>query len=362
MRKTILAVALLLTSLSNFDAPNAYAEMQEHTDGHYVGIGAAVLQQNNKFCVIAIAPGSPATHAGILTGDIISTVDGKSTSVMSLAELTKAVIGPKGTHVQIGVTREGQPNLLVFDVVRDEVQVPNSDVGQIPPGVTAAQASDNPADPHDPGVYIMVSAQDGKERMTSIQQVDPGSANLGIGSVLGMAFTYGISKAKFTTDIPGAHAAVRTQEKSPVFYMYFPSDDYLKSHGFVTASPATVFGTDRPPVIPPDIIRSPTQFSLLLLEEKKDHRETTVGQLGMFSGVKDTIDNKKAIKFNAEMIRPNVYKVTPETNLKPGEYAFVAASGSNTVVSNAQISQNDSDYNNIEVGSIAVYDFGVDAR
>jgi hypothetical protein len=82
----------------------------------------------------------------------------------------------------------------------------------------------------------------------------------------------------------------------------------------------------------------------------------------MFSGVKDTIDNKKAIKFNAEMIRPNVYKVTPETNLKPGEYAFVAASGSNTVVSNAQISQNDSDYNNIEVGSIAVYDFGVDAR
>jgi len=137
--------------------------------------------------------------------------------------------------------------------------------------------------------------------------------------------------------------------------MYFPSMDYLQSHGIVTLSPATVFGTAQTVVVPPSILTSPTQFSLILLEEKKDHRETTVGKLGAWTGEKDAIDSKKAIKFSAEMIRPNVYRVTPETSLKSGEYAFVAASGSSTAVSNVQVNDND-----LEVGGIAVFDFGVD--
>jgi membrane-associated protease RseP (regulator of RpoE activity) len=342
-------MALLLYPLSIFYAPKACAQVQEDPNGTRSGIGVGVQQQNNKFYVVSVIPGSPAVRAGILTGDIISTVDGKATGGMTLAQLMQAVTGPKGTHVQIGVTREGQPNPLVFEVVRDEI--PNSVAGQNPPGVPAAQASDNPADPHDPGVYMMVAAPDGKVRMAPIQEVQPGNTTLGVGSAIGMAFSFGLSKAKITTDIPGPHAAVRTREKAPVFYMYFPSADYLKARGVVTISPVTVFGTI---VAPSNIVSSPAQFSLLLLEEKKDHRETVVGKLGLGSE-KNALDARKTIKFNAEMIRPNVYKATPESSLKPGEYAFVAASGGTTVVSNVEVNNND-----LDVTGIVVYDFGID--
>ena len=344
MRKTILAAALLLYPLSNFFAPKAYAQMQEDPYGTHSGIGVAVQLQNNKFYVLSIDPGSPAFRAGILIGDIISAVNGKATGGMTLAQLTQAVLGPKGAHVQIGVTRQGQPNLLVFDLIRN--QVPNSDAGQKPPGAPAAQASDNPADSHDPGVYMMVAAQDGKEKMAPIQQVDPGRVNAGIGSVLGMAFSYGIHKARLTTDIPGPHAPVRTQEKAPVFYMYFPSMDYLQSHGIVTLSPATVFGTAQTVVVPPSILTSPTQFSLILLEEKKDHRETTVGEVGMASSSAGS-DEKRAFLFNAERIRSGIYKVAPTQDLKPGEYAFISATrGAGTATGT----------------TVVIYDFGVDAR
>ncbi|MGO9776919.1 MAG: hypothetical protein ACLPM3_10090, partial [Terracidiphilus sp.] len=60
-------------------------------------------------------------------------------------------------------------------------------------------------------------------------------------------------------------------------------------------------------------------------------------------------------KFNAEQIRPNVYKVTPAAALKPGEYGFVAATGLSDDDPNVQVNWND-----LMVSAVAVYDFGVD--
>jgi len=100
---------------------------------------------------------------------------------------------------------------------------------------------------------------------------------------------------------------------------------------------------------------TPAQFSLMSMDDKKDHREIEVGKMGMWSGEKDAIDEKKAVKFNAGKIGPYTYKVTPAAALKPGEYAFVAATGLADDDPNVAVNWND-----LMVGAVAVFDFGID--
>ncbi len=214
--------------------------------------------------------------------------------------------------------------------------------------IAAAQDPNDPMSLHKAGIYLMTSTPDGKAKMVLINQTNSGNPNLGIGSVLGMAFSYGLAKAKLTDQIPGAHAAIRAQEKSPVFYMYLPDNGYIYDVSAAFMKASTAAGASS-------TMGSPAQFSLMSMDDKKDHREIEVGKMGMWSGEKDAIDEKKAVKFNAEQIRPNVYKVTPAAALKPGEYGFVAATGLSDDDPNVQVNWND-----LMVSAVAVYDFGVD--
>ncbi len=187
--------------------------------------------------------------------------------------------------------------------------------------VPAAPDPDDPASPHDPGVYLMIQTGNGKGKMVLIERA--GSGREKTANVWGSAFTYGIAKAKMKAEIPGPRAIVRTDEKTPTFYMYFPPTGNLGAA---------------------DTIGSPTQFSLLSLEDKKDHRETTVAKVGLGSASMGN-DEKRTIKFHAEKIRPYTYKVAPEISLKAGEYAFIASTGSAGAAS---------------AGGVVVFDFGID--
>ena len=109
----------------------------------------------------------------------------------------------------------------------------------------------------------------------------------------------------------------------PDFYMYFPPTGNLGSA---------------------DAISSPTQFALLLLETKKDHRETVVAKQG-YGRASAGIDEKKTVAFTTDKFRAYAYKVTPNNSLKAGEYAFVAATGMGGTATGA---------------AVVIYDFGVD--
>ena len=121
---------------SNFYDPKAYARMREDQHGRYYGVGMVIQQQNNKTYVITPYENTPSYRAGIKPGDIISMVDGKSTDGMTSDLVAKALKGPKGTHVQVTVVREGQPKPLEFDLIRDEIPHPSVDLKyEIRPGV-----------------------------------------------------------------------------------------------------------------------------------------------------------------------------------------------------------------------------------
>ncbi len=123
---------------SNFYDPKAYARMREDQHGRYYGVGMTIQQSFNggKTYVVYPFEGTPSFRAGIHPGDVIAAVDGKSTEGMTSDLVAKALKGPKGTHVQVTMVREGQPKPLTFDLVRDEIPHPSVDLKyEIRPGI-----------------------------------------------------------------------------------------------------------------------------------------------------------------------------------------------------------------------------------
>jgi carboxyl-terminal processing protease len=125
---------------SNFYDPKAYAKMREDQHGRYYGVGMVIQQQviggQPKTYVITPYENTPSFRAGIRPGDVISMVDGKTTDGMTSDLVAKALKGPKGTHVQVTVVREGQTKPLEFDLIRDEIPHPSVDLKyEIRPGV-----------------------------------------------------------------------------------------------------------------------------------------------------------------------------------------------------------------------------------
>ena len=111
---------------SNFYDPKAFAQMREDQHGKYYGVGMSIQPQptaDGKTKIVVLAPfeGTPSFKAGIRPGDVIVSIDGKSTDGMDSAAVASLLKGPRGTHVSVTMDREGSPKSLVFDLVRDEI-------------------------------------------------------------------------------------------------------------------------------------------------------------------------------------------------------------------------------------------------
>jgi carboxyl-terminal processing protease len=125
---------------SSFYDPKAYAKMREDQHGKYYGVGMTIQPQGvgtaQKIVVVFPFEGTPSYRAGIRPGDIIAAVDGKPTDNLTSEEVANMLKGPKGTHVQVTLVREGAPKPLIFDLVRDEIPHNSVDLKfQIRPGI-----------------------------------------------------------------------------------------------------------------------------------------------------------------------------------------------------------------------------------
>ncbi len=125
---------------SNFYDPKAYAQMREDQHGRYYGVGMTIQPQlidgTLKILVLYPFEGTPSFKAGIKPGDMIISVDGKSTDGMDTAAVATLLKGPRGTHVLVTLTREGHDKPMTFDLVRDEIPRPSVDLAfEIRPNV-----------------------------------------------------------------------------------------------------------------------------------------------------------------------------------------------------------------------------------
>src|SRR5271170_614366 len=106
---------------SNFFDPKDFQSLRDDQSGHYYGVGMQVAPRNGKTIVVAPFGGSPAYKAGLRPGDVILAVNDKKTDALSTTEVADLLKGPRATHVQVTVGREGADKPIVFDIVRDEI-------------------------------------------------------------------------------------------------------------------------------------------------------------------------------------------------------------------------------------------------
>jgi len=135
------AMLHVLDPHSNFYDPKAYAQMREDQHGKYYGVGMTIQPQptpNGKTKIVVLYPfeGTPSFKAGIRPGDVILSVDSKSTDGMDSAAVATILKGARGTHVIVTMAREGASKPLSFDLVRDEIPRPSVDLAYMArPGI-----------------------------------------------------------------------------------------------------------------------------------------------------------------------------------------------------------------------------------
>lgn len=97
--------------------------LQESTSGEFSGIGATMSQdaETGVITVVNVYKGSPAEKAGILEGDILSGVDGRSTEGQDLENVVSWIKGEQGTEVSVVVVRDGEE--VEMTAVRDIIEV-----------------------------------------------------------------------------------------------------------------------------------------------------------------------------------------------------------------------------------------------
>src|SRR5580698_7633418 len=113
------AINGMLSSLdphSGYLNKKAFQEMQTQTKGEFGGLGIEVTMENNIVKVISPIDETPAAKAGIQPNDLITHIDGKPVTELTLNEAVDRMRGTPGTKIVLTIRRggiSGQP----FDVV-----------------------------------------------------------------------------------------------------------------------------------------------------------------------------------------------------------------------------------------------------
>lgn len=120
------AIKGMLTSLdphSTYLQPDAFSDLQENTSGQFGGLGIEIGQQDGFIRVVSPIDDTPAQRAGILPGDLIVTLDGKSVMGMSISDAVETMRGVPGSTITLEVRRQGESELLDFVLERAVVKV-----------------------------------------------------------------------------------------------------------------------------------------------------------------------------------------------------------------------------------------------
>jgi carboxyl-terminal processing protease len=119
---------------SNYMAPEVYKEMQTETRGSFGGIGFEITIRDKVLTVVAPIEDTPASRAGIQSGDMILRIDGKSTKDMTLMEAVKLMRGPQGTQVTITLMRQGFTEPQDFTMTRAIIPIRSVRFKTLEPG------------------------------------------------------------------------------------------------------------------------------------------------------------------------------------------------------------------------------------
>ena len=106
-----------------FLEPETSKKFQEEIAGSFGGVGMEIGVKNNVLTVIAPLPDTPAARAGLIAGDKITKINGRSTAGMSSEEGVSQIRGKVGTKVTVTISSNGsEPRDIT--ITRATIKIP----------------------------------------------------------------------------------------------------------------------------------------------------------------------------------------------------------------------------------------------
>ena len=120
------AINGLLQSLDPYSAymtPESFEGMQTETSGEFGGLGIEVGMEAGVVKVISPIDNTPASKVGLKAGDYIVKINNTQVQGKSLMEAVELMRGPVGSSIEITVRRRGVKKALIFNIMREVIQV-----------------------------------------------------------------------------------------------------------------------------------------------------------------------------------------------------------------------------------------------
>ena len=171
-----------------------------------------------------------------------------------------------------------------------------------PPAAIVAGASPMTIDPNLPPPEVGVYWKDGAKFVLVQGQT---ITNTKAGGKAGSFFTNGMRNQHWDATIEGPVSRNVVRDRHPAFYLYVAD------------------GMDA------------SDYVLLRLNKKGDHREFQIGSFGGITGGKSGVKRDKEEPMHSEHVGIRMYKVTLDTDLKAGEYAFFMGTGQGNTMAGA---------------------------
>ena len=108
---------------SEFLDADSFQQLQDDTEGQFGGLGLVVAMKDGHVTVVAPMDDTPGSRAGILTGDRIVKVAGKSVDKLPLADVVKQLRGEPGSAVALTIERPATGALKNFTLTRAVIQM-----------------------------------------------------------------------------------------------------------------------------------------------------------------------------------------------------------------------------------------------
>jgi len=114
-----------LDPYTNYIPESDLEDYKYMTTGQYGGIGSLIRKKGEYIAISEPYEGFPAQKSGLLAGDILLEVDGKSIKGKSTDDVSKLLKGSPNTPVKLLIQREGEEKPITKVITREEIKMKN---------------------------------------------------------------------------------------------------------------------------------------------------------------------------------------------------------------------------------------------
>jgi carboxyl-terminal processing protease len=108
---------------SRYMNDSSWHEMQDTTKGEFGGLGIEVTMEDGLVKVVTPMDETPASKAGILSGDFISQIDDENVQGLTLEQAVNKMKGPVDTKTKLTILRKGADTPIYVTLTREIIHV-----------------------------------------------------------------------------------------------------------------------------------------------------------------------------------------------------------------------------------------------